>query len=107
MTSDDFNTLLESRISKIKDTLCKKAGEYASNEDRLYNFKRGACVLSTTPAECLLGYMTKHFVSVLDMVRDSNKGKPLSRDRIDEKIGDLINYIILLEAVLVEEIGNA
>ncbi len=107
MTTSDFNDLLACRWSKIQETLIDKAKEYASDTDRLYNFKRGACVLSVTPAECLLGYMTKHFVSILDMVRDSNKGKPPSRERIDEKIGDLVNYIILLEAVLVEELDNA
>jgi len=44
--------------------------------------------------------MVKHLVSVFDLI----EGRiPTSQEMIDEKIGDMINYLILLEAVLKEK----
>ena len=42
----------------------------------------------------------KHLVSVMDLVHGKLKSEPVM---VDEKIGDMINYLILLEAVLKEE----
>ena len=42
--------------------------------------------------------LLKHWVSVRDLCRQENPPVPL----INEKLGDAINYLILLEAVLKE-----
>ena len=54
-----------------------------------------------------MGFMLKHIVSINDIIEQSKEGKLPSREVIDEKIGDVINYFILLEACLVERIQNA
>lgn len=41
--------------------------------------------------------MTKHLVSIKDIVADN---KPVNPAVVSEKIGDIINYLILLEAML-------
>ena len=103
MTAQTFNEILEARLDKIRAVLVTKAAEYATNADRLHNFKAGAALSRTTPAGALLGYMTKHFVSVIDMVRNEESGTPPTPEKVDEKIGDAINYLILLEAVFLEQ----
>lgn len=96
MKTEDFNTLLEYRLAESKAVLASKAKEYAT-DDRLHNFKVAASVNNTTPAKALWGMASKHLVSVMDII---NSKQPYSDDHIDEKLGDLINYLILLEAVL-------
>lgn len=47
--------------------------------------------------------LVKHWVSIEDVVIDERlSSAPPDHAMIDEKIGDAINYLILLEAVLKE-----
>lgn len=101
MTHVDFDLLLESRIRKIKSTLASKACEYAT-DDRLHNFKRSGQISDRTPEEALLGMWTKHVTSIFDIVDEVADGKLASAAMVDEKLGDAINYLILLEALLLE-----
>ena len=94
MTLVEFDKIVDERIKKIKEVLQKKGDEYATG-DRMHNFKRAGELLGCTPEKALLGFLVKHIISVIDLIN----GKPLD---IDEKIGDCINYFILLEALLKE-----
>lgn len=106
MTNDEFNVVLDERMKKIQATLKRKALEYAT-EDRLYNFKRAAEILGISDFEALLSMMAKHLVSVLDIVHNAHvRGVYPDSCTRDEKIGDLINYFILLEAMLIEHGGK-
>jgi hypothetical protein len=108
MKHQDFDKLLERRLSLIKQTLASKATEYASygeGEDGLHNFRRSAAITGETPAQVCIGFFVKHMTSVLDIVeKEAKRNSNLSEGMIDEKIGDAINYLILLEAILKEEI---
>ncbi len=104
MKSEEFNRILEERIASIKGTLAKKADEYVQGNDRLYNFRRAGKINGTSPEAALWGMATKHLVSVVDLIEDAGIGIRHTNERIDEKIGDMINYLILLEALLKEEI---
>jgi len=97
MNFDKFNKIVERRCDLIKSVLAKKGAEYA-DADALSNFKRGAAITGGTSEEVLLGYMTKHLVSVIDLI----KGKNNTEEVATEKIGDTINYLILLEGLLKE-----
>ena len=77
----------------------------AGGRDRLHNFNRAAEMLRTTREKALVGMWAKHVVSILDIVDDFPKVVP-SIEMIDEKLGDLINYSILLEANLKEDIAR-
>ena len=96
-----FERLVERRITKIRSTLMRKAKEYASDKDRFHNFKVAALMNTTTPEKALKGMMLKHEVSVLDMINSPEK---VTKEMVDEKIGDNINYLILLEGLLKEKI---
>lgn len=100
MTHDDFGKMLVARIAKINGVLDSKAREYATGDDRLHNFKKAASITGETPAQVCVGFMVKHLVSVMDIVDQiANPSEAV----IDEKIGDSINYLILLEALLREK----
>lgn len=102
MTLDEFDVVVERRVALIRETLLVKGREYARDGDRLSNFKNGAALLRCSPERALLGYVAKQAVSVVDYVRDLETGVARTPEEWDEKIGDCINYLILLEAVLEE-----
>lgn len=101
-----FNEVLETTIQKCVDTLGVKADEYAT-EDRLHNFKVAAEIQNCTPITALAGMMAKHTVSVYDLIQKQEQGYVVSREMWDEKIGDSINYLILLSALVQERFDDA
>ena len=74
--------------------------EYATDDDRLHNFKNAAGMMSCDPKEALAGMMAKHTISVYDMCR-SCKDYPI--ELWNEKITDHINYLLLLKAIVEED----
>jgi len=106
MTAKEFDALLNRRQVLSRDVLAAKAGEYASDMDRLHNFRAAARVQACSPEVACVGMMTKHFVSVLDIVRDIEVVLP-SQELLDEKIGDIVNYLHLLEGLIVDRIAAA
>lgn len=109
MTNKDFNNFLERFVNTcIYDVLATKAEFYASESDRLHNFKRAARIDDTTPEEALYGMQLKHRTTISDYIERANlTDTPLSEWR--EKITDTINYYILLMAMIEEafEVGEA
>jgi hypothetical protein len=101
MTHEDFARLLESRIAKIKRTLSEKAVEYASKDDRLHSFSDIGLITGNMTKEVWMVLFAKHLVSIVDMIK-SKENFP-GQAWIDEKIGDAINYLILLEAIFAED----
>lgn len=106
MTSLEFKKVLEYRIHRIREVLDRKSGEYARNGDRLSNFKRAAGYLQCTPEYANLGANSKHLTSIADMVDDLDRGVSSSMELWEEKIGDAINYLILLEALVHERLES-
>jgi len=104
MTQQEFDQVLDSRIAAMRQVLAGKAEEYASGEDRLHNFKVAAKLAANpeSPEQALWGMLRKHLVSVIDIIDGTGRGGYSSRAKIDEKIGDAINYLVLLEALLIE-----
>ena len=103
MSHKEFEILLEERFDKIRSTLANKNREYASGEDKLHNFKRAGKMLGCTQEKALIGMWTKHIISILDIVDKWNdQNIDPDGEQLDEKIGDAINYLILLEACFKE-----
>lgn len=100
MLTDRFNALLGEIREASLDTLLRKNAKYASDEDRLHNFKVGAAITGGTPAQAALGYMAKHLAALQDMVtRDDFH----DRDDLKEKIQDSINYLVFIWCCANEE----
>lgn len=106
MTEKDFDKLVESRLDKTKATLIIKGREYRRNADPLHNFEVGARLGNTTREKVLWGFALKHYISFMDILDDVEKDVLPSEGMVDEKIGDLINYLILCEASLKDRIND-
>lgn len=100
MLSKEFEEIIDVQIGICRDTLGVKAEEYASDIDRLHNFRVAAKMQNCTMQQALGGMMAKHTVSIYDLI-----STPGSADFSvwDEKIKDHINYLLLLKAILVEQ----
>ena len=101
MNSEQFGYVVQAQLELCQDMLEGKAAEYATDLDRLHNFKVAAELGAVTPMQALGGMMAKHTVSIYDMI---NSGHPYSPELWTEKITDHINYLILLRAIVTEEI---
>ena len=105
MKTDQFNNILDNRLLKIREVLSNKAKEYANdvNDDRLHNFHEAAKINDETPEKALWGMFMKHFICIKDMVNNTDK---ITKELMEEKLLDGINYMILLEAVMTERLDN-
>ncbi len=102
-----FTEVVNNRLDQTVKTLLRKETEYASMTDRFHNFKVAARILNCTPENALLGMAMKHFVSVLDIVESLDTSNPkLDIPLINEKVGDAINYLILLEGMLLQRVED-
>ena len=102
MRTEQFEEVINNRIETCKSVLCSKAEEYAT-DDRLHNFKVAGKLQKCTAVKALGGMMAKHTVSVYDLIDDYEQGKAISKEMWTEKIGDSINYLLLLTALLEED----
>lgn len=109
MDYNTFNLLLQERLQDIETTLINKGREYVRGEDRFHNFKKGAKILKLLMPDIeiehvMFFYATKHLVSILDILNDSKNAEKLNKEIINEKFGDLINYLIMIEISLLDKI---
>lgn len=100
MTHERFNQIVEEETDYIKKLLVKKQAEYNLDEDRMSHFKHAAEASNWSPEQTLLGYMTKHWVSIVDMI---NSNKQFPRELFVEKVTDIANYLILLLGLLEDD----
>lgn len=102
MSPKIFSELLERRLNLIKNTLDSKSKEYSTLDDKLHNFKKVSRMRDKHPCDALQGMLDKHLASYFDILENIIHGKTYSREFLDEKLGDIINYFILQEALFVE-----
>lgn len=102
MESSEFAAMSMERVETCLTTLNAKGEEYSRYGDRLHNFKTAGRIMNVTPSEALWGMYIKHLVSVQNMVQDIAAGKTIPHSAIQEKIGDSINYHLLLEGLIYE-----
>ena len=102
MNNEMFNKVTEERVKMCIDVMCKKSDEYATDNDKLHNFKVAGALQGCSDVKALGGMMCKHTVSVYDLINDFEHGKNISIDLWNEKIGDSINYLLLLNAMVIE-----
>jgi len=103
MKLEEFKRLCSKRLNHCTSIMYGvKNDEYTRNGDKLHNFKRAASMLSSSPEEALLGMWSKHLTSILDIVKDLESDKLPSKEIVNEKFSDTINYLLLLEALITE-----
>lgn len=103
MTTAEFDLIVRERCERIVATLGSKGHEYArGNNDRLVNFKRAGASLGCTPERALIGMVVKHWGSIVALVDELTAETAVDEDIWNEKLGDVINYMILLEGLVKE-----
>lgn len=105
MNHSEFNKIVESTITNTQKLLVSKGAEYAGNEDRLSNFKRGAELTGSNPLQIALIYLSKHYDSLGTYVRNESLNPELNKnlsEPIEGRLDDIINYCILIKAIIQE-----
>ena len=102
MSTEKFEQVVLEECEHIAATLTTKAMEYAHDDDRLHNFNQIAGVNDEPVEKSIWGMACKHLSCVLDLVH--GRKKDYDRPYLDEKIGDFINYLIILKAHFYNEI---
>lgn len=106
MTHKEFEQVFERAVERSRDVLLSKLKEYTGNDDQLESFKTQAGMsLAETPMGIAYELMVKHIYSVRKIVEEyEQNGKRPSVRLMNEKFGDAINYLILIEALFLESI---
>ena len=104
MQSNVFRQVVTDQIQRSLDMLKDKNDAYNPDEDKLRTFKTAGALQNEKPREALAGMMAKHTASVYDLCHAEQVA---DLDVWNEKITDHINYLLLLRAVVEEEIVNA
>ena len=103
MNQKEFSIVVDNTIKSTAHLLVVKGEEYAGSSDRLANFKRGAQLTGTTPLQTALIYASKHYDSICTYIRKESTGtKQVLSEPIEGRFDDLINYCILMKAIVLE-----
>lgn len=103
MDAHEFAEIFETQFSTSDSMLNSKRKEYAKgSDDVLHNFRMSAMLQKTNMRGALSGFLTKHIISLYDMMAED---EPRSMEVWDEKITDSINYLVLLRAIVTEELA--
>lgn len=103
MDDAKFNGLVNSTIDTMRMLMTTKGGEYAGNQDRLGNFKRGAALTGATPLQVAFIYASKHYDAIATFVRDEAAGTDRPRSEpIEGRLDDLMNYCLLMKGLVQE-----
>jgi len=92
LTDQEFDAYLQKRLEEILKLRGEKAKEY-SNGDAFSHLKTASEIIGVSPEEVALMYALKHFVSIRDIVKTGR-----NKDKIKEKVSDLVVYLFLIEA---------
>lgn len=94
-----YKELISETMQNSLNTLTAKASEYARKEDMFHNFEVAAVMQDCTKEEALRGMLSKTIVSIWDMIPRADK---FPDEVWQEKIGDAINYLLILSAMVKE-----
>lgn len=103
-----FNAHVERVFDRSKNVIVKKNQEYANEENVFHNFDNSIGIsLHDTNVAVAWEFMTKHIQSIKDIVTsvEEDKIKPsITPELLNEKFGDAINYLIFIEAMILNKI---
>lgn len=102
MKLEKFNAIVDEQVQRCLTVLAEKGKEYSLSADRLDHFKDAAAEQGTTPKQALWGMASKHFASLNGMCKNGQS----DMSRWLEKITDSINYLLLLRALVEEELTD-
>lgn len=106
MDAKKFEKLCKELLDESQNTLFWKSHEYASDEDRLANFRQPSSMMGCSPAEICLMYQMKHISSIAKMAKESSKGILPTKELLQEKCKDMLNYTLIFYTIMSEMIED-
>jgi hypothetical protein len=106
MLEKDFLELLAKMEETEHGIMCTKGMEYCQGDaekDRLANFYRLGVELNVDPKLVLWIYLKKHLDSIVCYIK---QGKEYSEEKIDGRIHDARNYLVLLQGIINQQKGE-
>lgn len=101
MTNKDFYQLMDDTFSKAKQIAESKGKDYTlESKDALANFKEGGKALEINPKVVAWVFMNKHYQAITNYVKTNGQSES---EPIEERIKDMINYLILLLGLIHED----
>lgn len=82
-------------ILRLKELILIKGKEYRRNNDPYHNFNQGAKLMQVRPMTVLHFFRLKHLISVADLQKDWEGGRPLSLAQVNEKYDDILVYTLI------------
>ena len=104
--TERFNECIDNRLEKCKELLLVKGVEYRRDNNPYHNFNVGSKFTGESSEKVLYGFLLKHLISLQDIINDINVGKLPSKEIIEAKVSDIINYMLILEALIEERRNN-
>jgi hypothetical protein len=92
--------IVGNREGHCRAVLDAKGKIYAVDNDRLSNFRGVGDMNDESPQEALWGMVSKHIIATRDTVKS---GKVPTKKWITEYLGDIHNYMHLLEGIWEEQ----
>ena len=102
MKAEKFEELCRELLAKSEETLFKKSKEYASDEDRLANFRQPTKMMDMSTAEVCLMYQMKHISSIAKIAKESSRGILPAKELLQEKCQDMLNYTLIFYTTMCE-----
>ena len=94
MTNEEFLKFMQKEFDKLMELQKVKSSEYTINNfDE--NFEMASKLLNASKEQIALYYMTKHVVSIYDIILNKR-----NYDKLDEKINDTIMYLLIINALV-------
>lgn len=106
MQQHQFERLVDDTLFKCREHLVIQAQEGSDNDDRLAQFKRSASLTGCTPLQVALIQASQHYDAVANLVRDLARGDSRNVEAVEQRFDDLINYSLLMKALVMEADGG-
>jgi hypothetical protein len=105
MEKEKFIEESQKRMQKCLEVFERKYVEYSkhngnTDDDYFYAFKSIGNLLKENPEKVAFMYMMKHFQSFIDIIYHNHN---VSEEVFDEKVGDLLNYILIINGIKKEQ----
>lgn len=104
MTNKDFYELMDKTFNDCLELARIKGADYTKgSQDALANFKEGGLSIGIDPKRVNWIFMNKHYQAITNYIKTDGKSQS---EPIEERIKDMINYLVLLHGLIVEEQNN-
>ena len=102
MQASEFESVWMEQVSIEKAMLLERADAYATNGDRLGNFKEGGQLNGCHPLRYGFNLVSKHIIALRDLIVKIEAGGKCNDEKFQEYVTDIRNYAVLLKALSLE-----